>query len=182
MSPVSEVIDGLFPDTSPPGGLVSADAEDIEDLAAGLAGEHLVCAELLLRGHNAFLTDQVNAYDIVCDINGRLLRVQVKATRAPRRYPQLLQRHVIGYVWTTRRGKGGKRVYGRKEFDILALVALDTKQIAYMASSEVRQIVQFPVKGGSGRGKSFDAYTFDRAVRTHDEAGMTPLFDLGATA
>ena len=54
----------------------------VTDLAAGTAAEHLVCADLLLQGYVAYLTDQNAAYDIVADKDGHLIRVQVKATRA----------------------------------------------------------------------------------------------------
>ena len=53
----------------------------VTDLAVGLAAEHLVCCELLLKGYTAFRTDQVYPYDIAVMVDRRLLRVQVEATR-----------------------------------------------------------------------------------------------------
>ena len=42
----------------------------VTDLAAGTAAEHLVCADLLMQGHGAYLTDQNTAYDVVADVGG----------------------------------------------------------------------------------------------------------------
>lgn len=36
----------------------------VTDLAVGLAAEHLVCAELLMLGHRAFLANQNCPYDV----------------------------------------------------------------------------------------------------------------------
>lgn len=43
----------------------------ITDLAAGAAGEHLVCADLLLQGYRAFLSDQNCPYDVAVDVGGQ---------------------------------------------------------------------------------------------------------------
>ena len=143
----------------------------VTDLAAGAAGEHLVCADLLLQGYNAFLTDQNCAYDVAVDFEGRLARVQVKTTRQPRSIPQR-QNHQAAYMWHVRRaGKGGKRVYGSDEFDLLALVALDCRKIAYMPPSLFRQTIHIrahdnpsaPAHGGK-QGKTFSMYPFRPAL------------------
>lgn len=100
-------------------------------LEIGKAAEHLVCADLILQGYTTYLTDQGLPYDVVVDLNGKLLRIQVKGTCAPRVIPDTP--HTKKYMWHVRRaGKGAKRIIGNDEFDVLALVALDIKQIAYM--------------------------------------------------
>jgi hypothetical protein len=143
----------------------------VTDLMAGCAGEHLVCFDLLMQGYNAFLTDQNCAYDVAVDIGGRLIRIQVKSTREPRAIPQRVN-HRAGYMWHVRRaGKGGKRVYGDSKFDVLALVALDTKQVAYMPPSKMKQTVHIrshndssaPDHGGK-QGKTFSMFPFGRAL------------------
>ena len=79
----------------------------VTDLAAGAAGEHLVCADLLMQGYRAFLADQNCPYDVAVDVGDRLIRVQVKATRAPKAVPQRVG-HFPAYQWHVRRaGKGG---------------------------------------------------------------------------
>lgn len=113
----------------------------VTDLDIGKAGEHLVCADLILRGHKAYLSDQGLPYDVVCDIDGRLLRVQVKTTRTIRNVPQR-KNDTPAYLFHIRRcGKGGRRSYNESDFDAMALVALDTKEIAYIKLSEAKQTV-----------------------------------------
>lgn len=144
----------------------------VTDLAAGTAAEHLVCADLLLQGYRAFLADQNCAYDVAVDVAGRLVRVQVKATRGARALPQRVG-HYPAYMWHVRRaGKGGRRVYGLDEFDLLALVALDCRRIAYLPPSDHRQTVHIrthddpaaPAHGGKS-GKTFDQFPFSAALR-----------------
>ena len=118
-------------------------------------------------GYAAFLTSQTCAYDIAVDLCGELLRVQVKATRAPRAIPQRVG-HFPAYMWHVRRaGKSGKRVYEKDEFDMLALVALDSKQIAYLPPSQVKQTVHIrpsdsrPLNAKTG--KVFSEFSFAEA-------------------
>jgi hypothetical protein len=113
----------------------------VTDLDIGKAGEHLVCADLILLGHQAYLSDQGLPYDVVCDIDGRLLRLQVKTTRTIRNVPQR-KNDTPAYLFHIRRcGKGGRRSYDERDFDAMALVALDTKEIAYIKLAEAKQTV-----------------------------------------
>lgn len=135
----------------------------VTDLAAGTAAEHIVCADLLLDGWRAFLADQNCPYDVAVEIGGRLVRVQVKATRQQRAIPQRAT-HVPAYMWHVRRaGKGGRRTYAVDEFDLLALVALDIRRIAYLPPSAHRQTVHIRPPGAPG-GKHFDDYPFRSAL------------------
>ncbi len=144
----------------------------ITDLAAGAAGEHLVCADLLMQGHRAFLSDQNCAYDVAVDVGGRLVRIQVKATRKPHVIPQSRQKEAA-YMWHVRRaGKGGARVYAQGEFDLLALVALDAKRIAYVPPSQQAQTIHIrthnnagPPANGGKSGKTFAQFPFAAAMR-----------------
>lgn len=108
----------------------------IPDLEIGKAAEHLVAADLILSGYRAFLSDQGLPYDVVVDLDGSLIRVQVKSTRAQRAVPQrVLERP--GYLFNHKRtGKNGARLYAGNEFDIYAFVALDIRCVAYMAHHE----------------------------------------------
>jgi len=144
----------------------------VTDLAAGAAGEHLVCADLLLLGYRAFLADQNCPYDVAVEIAGRLVRIQVKSTRQARSIPQRVN-HCPGYMWHVRRaGKGGRRVYRSDDFDLLALVALDIKRVAYLSPSRVKQTVHIrthanagpPAHGGKS-GKTFEGLSFSAALR-----------------
>jgi hypothetical protein len=153
-------------------GMSLLDECSVTDLAAGTAAEHIVCADLLLRGLCAYRTEQVCAYDIAIDIGGRLLRVQVKSTRAPRAIPQRVG-HRPAYLWHVRRaGKAGARNYDADEFDMLALVALDSRRIAYLPPSASKQTVHIrthddpaPSKFSPKGGKTFDQFPLDAALR-----------------
>lgn len=144
----------------------------VTDLAAGVAGEHLVCADLLLQGFRAFMADQNCPYDIAVDIGGRLIRLQVKSTRGSRSIPQRVG-HFPAYMWHVRRaGKKGRRVYGEGEFDLLALVALDCRKVAYLPPSAQKQTVHIrthddssPPAHGGKNGKTFGQYPFSTALR-----------------
>ena len=143
----------------------------ITDLAAGAAGEHLVCADLLLQGYRAFLSDQNCPYDVAVDVGGRLIRIQVKSTRQAKAIPQRVGHHPA-YMWHVRRaGKGGARNYADGEFDLLALVALDCRRIAYLPPSSQAQTIHIrphddpssPSTGGK-TGKTFPQFPFATAV------------------
>lgn len=143
----------------------------LSDLAAGVAGEHLVCVDLLLQGYRAFMADQNCPYDVAVEIAGKLIRIQVKATRGCRPIPQRAT-HKAAYIWNVRRaGKGGSRVYSAGDFDLLALVALDIRKIAYLPPSKMAQTIQIrshensapPAHGGKS-GKTFDRYSFAAAL------------------
>ena len=143
----------------------------ITDLAAGAAGEHLVCADLLLQGYRAFLSDQNCPYDVAVDVGGRLIRIQVKSTRQAKALPQRVGHHPA-YMWHVRRaGKGGARTYGDGEFGLLALVALDCRRIAYLPPSLQAQTVHIrphddpaPPANGGKSGKTFAQFPFAAAV------------------
>lgn len=143
---------------------------DVEDLELGKAAEHLVVADLILQGYRAYLTDQGLPYDVVVDLAGWLVRVQVKATRGPRAVPQRSQQ-IAGYLFHTRRaGKGGARRYTAEEFDLLALVALDIRVTAYMPfiESVPGQIILRPIgskpRPSASRLKNIDGFPFADAV------------------
>jgi hypothetical protein len=142
----------------------------VTDLAAGTAAEHLVCADLLLAGYRAFLADQNCPYDVAVELAGRLIRVQVKATRQPRKIPQRVE-HRSAYLFHTRRsGKRGQRRYAADAFDVLALVALDVRRIAYvpflgLVDTIFIRIPDVAYGGKNGVGRQFDDLTFEAAVR-----------------
>lgn len=117
-------------------------------LEIGKAAEHLVVADLLLAGHRAFLTDQGLPYDVVFDNRGRLLRVQVKSSMKSRPVPGR-PGSALSYMFHVRRaGKGAKRLIGNDEFDLLALVALDIRVIAYLPiTSAVLQTIHLREPG-----------------------------------
>lgn len=101
-----------------------------DDLDIGKAGEHIVIADLLLRGVKAFMTDQNLPYDVIADDGEKLHRLQVKTTRKIRHIKE--HSNPIYFFHIKRAGKNGRRFYRRNDFDGFALVALDIKQVFYI--------------------------------------------------
>jgi hypothetical protein len=143
---------------------------------AGIAGEHLVVADLLLAGYRAIKTEQHCPYDVVVELERQLIRIQVKSARAPRRSET--NQHQPAYIWSVKRaGKRGQRRYGPDEFDLIACVALDRRLVAYVPEALAQQHVQFRVPGWvppdmdhRGRrwpwatGREFCEFSFEKAV------------------
>lgn len=128
--------------------------ENIGDLECGKAGEYLVCADLIIKGHIAFLSEQGLPYDVVLEVNGKLLKVQVKTTRGVRNVPQR-KIPVNSYIFNIkRRGKNNTQLSSDDTCHIYALVALDTKEIGYMLNKDVKQTMNF--RANSNRGNYRD--------------------------
>lgn len=146
--------------------------QPIDDLAAGKAGEYLVCADLILRGHVAFPSEQGLPYDVVADINGKLHRVQVKTTRGTKPIPQRKE-HVTGYLFHVGKcGKGGVRSYGVNDVDLFAMVAIDTRTIAYLSPSGIKRTMIF--RAPQNEGKHHDEMMEVRRLAIHadKESGL----------
>lgn len=122
----------------------------INDLQAGKAGEYLVCADLILQGHIAFLSEQGLSFDVIADCDGRLLRIQVKTTRET--VDVRAEGHLPFYLFNIRRmGKGGRKVYSAGDVDIFALVTLDTREIGYIPARNVKQTMAFRMSQYEGK-------------------------------
>lgn len=119
----------------------------VSELELSRAAEFLVAADLTLRGFPAHIGAAGLPYDVLVDVGPRMLRVQVKATRGPRRIPQRAA-YTPGYLFQLRRaGTGGKRLYADGAFDCYALVALDTREIAYMPMAGAPQTLHLRPSG-----------------------------------
>ena len=115
----------------------------IDDLQCGKAGEYLVCADLITKGFIAYPSEQGLPYDVVMDYQGTLLKVQVKTTRGTRDVPQR-KIPVKCYIFNIkRRGKRNQSRQTDKTCNLYALVALDTKEIGYLANRDVRETMNF---------------------------------------
>lgn len=122
----------------------------ITDMQAGKAGEYMVCADIILMGHVAYLSEQALSYDVVADVDGRLIRIQVKTTRLPKAVPQR-KTYTPAYIFHIRRmGKGGRRSYTDRDVDMFALVALDTRIIGYVSEKKVSQSMLFRIPDYEG--------------------------------
>ena len=153
-----------------------------DQMKVGKAGQHLVCADLLRRNLDAFLTDEGLGYDVLVDADGTLKRIQVKTTTA-RKYKGKAK---DVYRFYLRTGKGSFRAYSVKKIDIVAFVFLDIKRIAYVKArdlisaitGDIVQCVDFTSRGHD-RGllraprhevRTLEDYTLARALGGDNEA------------
>lgn len=150
----------------------SKDIRVSREMEVGRAGEYLVLSDLLISGWVAYPTGQGVPYDIAVDIGSRIVRVQVKSTMMPKSAGSM-NRGTPLYVFSTRRaGNAGKRRYAREEFDILALVALDRRLIAYYSVWESsRDLMAIRVPGifyydCGVKSRHFEDARFDVALKT----------------
>jgi hypothetical protein len=146
--------------------------------AIGTAGEHLVCADLILTGHTAYMTSQGLTYDIVLDFGGKLLRVAVKSTqkasvRPEREYHRVCYQFAVTRSRRLSTGKTDARPYEAADVDIVAFCALDIRRVAYCHITECAQSMHFDVPGPVLARrvknphiprKTFELYTIQRAL------------------
>ncbi len=142
-------------------------------LEIGKAAEHLVVADLTLQGYRAFLTDQGLPYDVIVDIGGRLIRMQVKAACFARNVNMRGRSERTAYTFYVRKiGKLGKNRLKDEHCDLVALVGLDVGAIGYLPLSEAGMTCQlmppgFIFKGRYKRNKStsIDKMPFIEALK-----------------
>jgi len=115
----------------------------------GKAAEHFVCFDLLSVGVEAFLSDQGLPYDVICDVDSRLIRLQVKGCTSPRNMNATGRNERIGYTFhVRRRGKNGRgKRLDSSHCDLVACVALDIMAVRYMRVETSRQTIQFASPG-----------------------------------
>lgn len=143
-------------------------------LLIGKAAEHIVCADLLLAGYHAFLADQGSPFDVVAVAQGRLWRVQVKATQQAKNVNAKGRNPRVAYTWSVRRrGRdGGADRLSREHCDLVALVALDARIVAWFPvelCGETVQLVEPGMKPKTMGGKrswarGVDGYPFLSAI------------------
>ena len=143
----------------------------------GTAAEYLVCADLLLKGYNAVLSNQHEPYDIVVDIDDRFLRIQVKSMPNERDHSTKRGYHfdIRGKV----AGSKNKRIKSTGDkVDYYALVALDIQKIAYIPKADLLKdgLIQGQVTFGFGeRQRNFEDYRdicVDTLINTSLQSGQ----------
>jgi hypothetical protein len=121
------------------------------DLMIGVAGEHLVCFDLIAKGFTAFMTEQGLPYDLIADINGKLTKIQVKTTRTHSATAQR-KNHYPSYTFNIRKcGKGGRSFYSSDDVDLFALVCADTRQVGYVAMHDMPSTLSVRVDAFRGK-------------------------------
>lgn len=131
------------------------------ELQIGKAGEHIACADLILQGFNAFLTDQGLPYDLIVQTPRGISRVQVKATLKTVTYGRSNEVYRFGL----RRGKGSYDRIADVEVDYFAFVALDLKMVAYLRPIQLQSrqepgiamLIEFQTRR-PGKGKFLEDY------------------------
>lgn len=142
--------------------------EAITDLQCGKVGEHLVCADLILSGFVAFPAEEGLPFDVVAEVEGRLVRIQVKTTRTATRGTNRRASTKV-YVFSARRcGKGGRGSYAASAVDLFAFVALDSREIGYFAMRDVATCMVF--RSPMESGKYLDERNVERNARIIDLA------------
>lgn len=112
-----------------------------KSLQVAKAGEYLVCAELILQGYNAMLSDAGSPYDILVELsNGRFIKIQVKSTcDLLIRKPTINRKYGTSpaYRFAIRRSRTNDRRVDLNKIDYFAFVALDRRLIAFLKASDV---------------------------------------------
>jgi N6-adenosine-specific RNA methylase IME4 len=147
-----------------------------EALRVGRAAEHLVCADGLMHGWNAFLAGQGTPYDVVFEKDGRLVRLQVKCTQWARNVNAGGRNPREAYSFAAlRRGKNGEGPrLSRNDADLFACVALDIGVVAYLPVVDCSSTIQ--LVGGeiaeNGYNRSYEHpiqdYPLERAIARLD--------------
>jgi hypothetical protein len=134
------------------------------ELQIGKAGEYLVCADLIMKGFVAFPSEQGLPYDVLMDNGKRLLRIQVKATTAPRIIPQRAKESQAYIFNIKRHGKNNSQRYDDREVDMFALVCLDTRQVGYLLNGDMPATLNLRVD--SLRGTYYD----EKGIQDYEKA------------
>jgi DNA-binding XRE family transcriptional regulator len=111
------------------------------ELQIGKAGEYLVCADLILMGFIAFLSEQGLPYDVLLDTGEKLLRVQVKTTTGVRVVPQRKSESKMYIFNIKRHGKNNVNRYTPHEVDLFALVCLETRKVGYLLPNDMPETI-----------------------------------------
>lgn len=120
------------------------------ELQIGKAGQHLVCCDLILQGFSAFPADEGSPYDVLVDVEGQIIKMQVKSSMKPSTCGKT--RHKYNYG--TRRAKKSRKRTDIDTVDVFAFVALDKRVIAYLPVKDMlskdgkalKQLIQFKTR------------------------------------
>lgn len=104
-----------------------------DNLELGRAGEYLAVFWLIRQGFQAFLSDQGLPYDIVVDVKGTLLRGQVKTTTGHKDHGK--SKNCLRF--STRSGKGTRRVRECGEADFYVFVSLNDALVGFLHETEM---------------------------------------------
>jgi hypothetical protein len=124
------------------------------ELQKGKAGEYLVCADLILKGFVAFISEQGLPYDVLLDTGKRLLKIQVKTSNGTRKVPQRSMDSRMYIFNIKRHGKNNIQRYTDNEVDLFALVCLETRKIGYLKNGDMPTTIN--IRADELRGSYYD--------------------------
>jgi hypothetical protein len=131
------------------------------ELQKGKAGEYLVCADLILKGFVAFISEQGLPYDVVLDTGKKLLKIQVKTSLGNRKVPQRRTESQMYIFNIKRHGKNNIKRYIEGEFDLFALVCLTTRGIGYLTNKDMPETIN--IRADELRGSYYD----EKGIQDH---------------
>ncbi len=111
----------------------------------GQAGEYLVAAEIISLGYVCLTTPPKVKYDLVADVDDRLIKIQVKTIHLPRKASKTGK---LVYEFSLKKNRKKESVYEKDDIDGFALVAFNQRQIAFIPLVD-KTSVSFRVKGVS---------------------------------
>lgn len=125
-----------------------------DQMKLGKVGQHLVCADLLSMGFDAFFAGEGLGYDVIVDLGSCVKRIQVKTTS---------ERKDAGkskaiYRFYLKTGKGARKTYKPQAFDLCAFVCLDSGKIAYIRTEDLMSAIT----GDIIQGIDFTTAGYDR--------------------
>lgn len=106
----------------------------------GKAGEHIAAADLFLTGWVVAFAAEGQTYDLIAEKEGRLIRVAVKAT-AEARPRRKGARDAYCFTVARRHPRVRRLLYTRADCDVVALVAVDARRVAYISIDRCPSIV-----------------------------------------
>jgi DNA-binding XRE family transcriptional regulator len=124
------------------------------ELQKGKAGEYLVCADLILKGFVAFISEQGLPYDVVLDTGKRLLKIQVKTSSGTRKVPQRKMESQMYIFNIKRHGMNNQKRYAAGEVDLFALVCLSTRKIGYLTNADMPETIN--IRADELKGSYYD--------------------------
>lgn len=107
-----------------------------EQMEIGRCGEYFSVFTLISQGFTAYLTDQGLVYDLIVDIDGLLLKGQVKTTFGASNYGK--SKNVCRFG--TRRAKKTLRCALVDECDFYAFVSVSDKEVAFILSKDIESV------------------------------------------
>lgn len=128
----------------------------------GKSGEYFVAFEFTVRGFDVTIAAEGLPYDLLVDIENRIVRVQVRTTGRARD-----GRYMFSLLRCSHKGEGKSRHHTPDGIDLFAFVAADIRKVVFATAAEVLRegdsTLHLPA---STFLTDVTALTFDQCLRT----------------